>query len=307
MNESLRQELIRLVPEGIQWDCSLKGYTTFRIGGPAKVLVTVHGDRELQALLALLASHDVSWCVIGKGSNLLVSDSGYDGVVLLLSGAFQEKSVERVDDGRVRLLVGAGCALSGVSTWCAEQGLSGCEFACGIPGTVGGGIRMNAGAWGGEIADVLHAVTLMGPKGEKRYGREELDLGYRSWRNYTRDHGGQIIVGAEFILNQDDPERVKATCADFRRRRNRLQPAGRGNAGSFFKNPQNDSAGRLIEACGCKGTSIGGAMVSPQHANFFVNTGDAQAADVVQLMRLVQEKVKEKSGIDLEPEVHFLP
>jgi UDP-N-acetylmuramate dehydrogenase len=195
--------------------------------------------------------------------------------------------------------------------WCGDQGFTGLEFAAGIPGTVGGGVIMNAGAWGGEMGDVLASVTVVTPAGEILVlPRTELDFGYRIWHNSFHEkmsgESGRVAVGVKLHLAAGDPERIRGLCRYYREKRRMKQPGKEPNAGSFFKNPPGDAAGRLIEASGLKGMKVGGAMVSPVHANFLVNCGGATADDVLELMKKVQATVQSNSGVLLEPEVHFL-
>ena len=302
----MRQELSRIVAHPVQWDCPLAGYTSFAIGGPAEALVTVDLREELAALLGFLDSSRIPWRVIGKGTNLLVRDEGFAGAVLLLGQGFKQAAFVPGGEGRWLARVGAGCSLAKLVSLCCGRGLAGLEFAVGIPGTVGGAVVMNAGAWGSDMAAVIRSVTLIDPMGEEILGRGDLHFGYRCWQDFNRFAGRAVVAGCELELAEDDPQEIRRRCTAFQQKRQCSQPRGLGNAGSFFKNPARDSAGRLIEASGLKGTAVGGAMVSDKHANFLVNAGGATAADVLALMRLVQDKVRQDSGVELEPEVHFL-
>jgi UDP-N-acetylmuramate dehydrogenase len=180
------------------------------------------------------------------------------------------------------------------------------EFAGGIPGTVGGAVIMNAGAWGSDIASVIESINLITSLGEQTINRKDLNFGYRCWNDYGKFTGNAVVSDVKFSLNQEEPEKIRAYCRALQGKRKENQPGNYANAGSFFKNPAGESAGRLIEASGFKGTRVGGAMVSEKHANFLVNRGGATAAEVKTLMRRIQDKVKKDSGIDLEPEVHFI-
>ncbi len=337
MNGELRRVLASLVRGPVLWDCPLREYTSFAIGGPALALVTVEELPELQRVLVFLREQKIPWRMIGKGTNLLVNDRGFAGVILILGKGFgaigevgkrfdHEPSVPEndghdspwaVSDGSV-LQVGAGCSLARLVGWCTDQGLSGLEFAAGIPGTVGGAVIMNAGAWGREMAGVLVSVTVVSPAAEIRtLPRAELDFGYRIWHGSSRWLGGAgdpgeetvaklVVVGVELRLTPGDQGQIGALCQSYREQRRVKQPNRECSAGSFFKNPEGDAAGRLIEASGLKGARVGGAMVSPVHANFLVNSGGATAEDVVTLMKKVQAAVWKDTGILLEPEVHFL-
>jgi len=301
----MKEALAGLSVNPVLWDCPLSDYTSFAIGGPAQALVTVTDSSELQALLAFLHKNDVKWQVIGKGTNLLVSDMGFEGVIVLLGEGFKSVVFEDRDDKMVTVRVGSGCSMTKLSALCMESGYSGFEFACGIPGTVGGAVIMNAGAWGSEMADLLASVEIVTVMGKNRLPRGKMHFAYRCWLDY-KEGAGQVVTEAVIRLKKEDPEVVRKRCADLFRMRRERQPKGLANAGSFFKNPHGESAGRLIEKSGCKGLRIGGAMVSQVHANFLVNTGGATAADVKELMGIVRKKVQEDSGVILEPEVRFL-
>ncbi len=307
MGTSFKTELENLVSAPVKWDCPLAGYTSLGIGGPARALVIVEDENELLRLLRFFRENEVPWRVIGRGTNLLVGDGGFSGVVLVLGHGFQSLAVSKRDvAGCVNVTVGCAYGLTRLANRCVEMGLSGLEFASGIPGTVGGAIIMNAGAWGREIADVITVVTIITPSGRKNLNKKELEFGYRCWEN-KKDISEPLVV-SEITLNLSagDSEAIKRKCEELRNKRREKQPQKVPNAGSFFKNPSHDSAGRLIEGCGLKGKQIGGAMVSPVHANFIVNQGQATAADVLELMTTIQEKVKKSYNIHLEPEVHII-
>ncbi len=305
MDRNLKEELSGLLSRPVGWDCALRDYTSFAIGGPVTALVTAQDVFELQRVIDLLIQNEVAWRVIGKGTNLLVSDAGFEGVIVLLGEGFNTTIFSDRPDGLVTVKAGSGCTLIKLSSLCIQKGCSGFEFACGIPGNVGGAVIMNAGAWGSELADVITAIEVLTATGVKRLLREQLQFSYRCWLDYLKDPR-QIVIGMEIQLKKRDPEVVRKRCLDLLRMRRERQPKGQPNAGSFFKNPKGQSAGYLIEKCGCKGLQVGGAMISPVHANFMVNIGSATAADVCQLMDIVKKKVEEESGVILEPEVHFL-
>ncbi|MBA3006924.1 MAG: UDP-N-acetylmuramate dehydrogenase [Proteobacteria bacterium] len=308
MGSELRKELASLVSSPVLWDCPLSGYTSFAIGGPAAALITVEELAELQRLLVFFKKQKIQWRVIGRGTNLLVSDTGFDGVVLILGKGFT--SIARrdgVENGGGVIQVGAACSLTRLVDWCVDQSLSGVEFTAGIPGTIGGAVIMNAGAWGRELAEVLVSVTCINSSGQVcTLPRAELEFGYRTWHDHYRTEKDRVVVGVELQCVVADQDQIRNLCQSYRAKRRMKQPKGEPNAGSFFKNPEGDAAGRLIEASGLKGLRVGGAMVSPVHANFLVNSGGATAADVLELMEKVRLKVQEDSGIVLEPEVHFL-
>lgn len=307
MNSRQQEKLTGLLTRSVHWQCRLDRYTSFAIGGPAEAVVKVESRLELQTLLAFLAEEQIPWRVIGRGTNLLVRDEGFAGVVLLLEGEF--KTVDRQSNqnvGRSIVRAGAGCSLTQLAYRCMEWGCTGMEFACGIPGTLGGAMIMNAGAWGSDMSAIVAGVMLMTADGEKRFVRRELDFSYRCWNGFAAYLGRAVVAEVELALQHGDPDMIRRQCDALQDRRKKTQRCIYPNAGSFFKNPANDSAGRLIDASGLKGFTFGGAMISEHHANFLVNKGGATAGDVVQLMHIVREKVKSDSGVDLEPEVHFI-
>ena len=286
-------------PGTILWDAPLADFTTLRVGGPAAAVAMPASTAELVALVSLLCGHGVPWRVIGRGSNLLAADRGYNGVVIVLDRRFGAIEAQGASTVRVE----AGCGLARLLQWCAVQELSGLEFLAGIPGSVGGALAMNAGAWGPEIADRIEAVELLDGSGViRRVARQELAFSYR----HLALPPETVLVAGIFALAVGKGSAIEMQMADYVAKRKAKQPKGVANAGSFFKNPPGDAAGRLIEQAGLKGTTVGGAMVSPVHANFLVNTGTATAYEVYTLMRLVQARVEAMFGVHLEPEVHFL-
>jgi UDP-N-acetylmuramate dehydrogenase len=288
----------------IEWDSPMARWCTLHVGGPAKAIAIPASRVELQSLLGVLAELGVCWRVIGRGSNLLVSDAGYAGVIVMLGrkfAAIEERAGER--EGEARVLVEAGCSLMKLVNWCSGSGLQGLEFAAGIPGSVGGAVAMNAGAWGKEMSGILSSVTFLRRSGEL-LERDKRELAF-SYRHLETE--GMIVTAAEFLLQAGDRQEIEQRCTQLLCDRKRKQPQGLASAGSFFKNPAGfPAAGRLIEEAGLKGVRLGGAQVSEVHANFLVNTGSATAQDFLDLMRLVQEKVAERFGVRLEPEVHIL-
>lgn len=286
------------------WNTSLDSYTTFRVGGAAEALVFPRGVNELSQLIQGLRKINVPWHIIGRGSNIVVSDKGVRGVVIVFGRNFSSLQILEESADSVRVKVEAGHSLSGLVNWSIEKGLSGLEFAIGIPGTIGGAIVMNAGAWEGEIGDVIASVTIMDGKGTSiTRKRDEIEFAYRSWGEAE----SMIAVEGIFKLKKRDPALIKSKCRDFHDRRKNKQPQNLHSGGSFFKNPPgNKSAGQLIDEAGLKGYRVGGAEVSPLHANFIVNDGSATAADLIELMHIIQQRVEESSGISLQPEVRFL-
>ena len=273
-------------------------HTTFQIGGPADRFLTVENVAQLQGLLSCLRQAGIPYLVLGKGSNLLVSDKGIRGAVLHLGGDF--KKVEALPDGRT-LRAGAGAPLASVCALARERSLTGLEFAWGIPGSVGGGAYMDAGAYGGEMRDVVSRVLHLGPDGAPGEARgEELCFGYRKSR-YTG--GEDIITAVECTLQPGDPAAIAGKMEELMARRKDKQPYDMPSAGSVFKRPQNGFAAALIEQCGLKGRRVGGAQVSEKHAGFIVNTGGASCQDVLELIAVIQKTVEEQTGTCLECEV----
>ncbi len=276
----------------------LSGHTTWRIGGPARFFCRVRTEEGLGGVLAEASGRGLPLALLGMGSNILVADEGFPGYVLRLEGDFLRVAIEGA-----RLTAGGGAALGGVCAAAARAGLSGIEAISGIPSSIGGAVRINAGAYGGEIFDVLETVTLVSRTGERREANASgIEHGYR-WSKLieTRE-----IVGSAVLALTPAPREVIAektrTVADKRRGALPSEP----NAGSVFKNPEGDYAGRLIEACGLKGERSGGALVSERHANVIVNTGGARAADVLELMRKMRDAVRAKFGVTLMPEIEML-
>jgi UDP-N-acetylmuramate dehydrogenase len=272
-------------------------HTTFRIGGCADYYVQPSSIEELQSLIQFLNKSDIKYCVIGNGSNLLVSDKGIRGVVIQLSDTFDE--VEYIDDVTVKVM--SGMMLSRLGNKLADKGLAGFEFATGIPGSVGGAVRMNAGAYGGEIKDIIVSADVLDRSGRLiSLSRDELELGYRTSCIAAMDY---IVVSAVFRLQKGDTDTIKALIKELAVKRRAKQPLEYPSAGSTFKRPQGFFAAKLIEDAGLKGVSVGGAMVSEKHSGFVVNTGNATAKDVCMLTDMVKDKVKQQSGVDLELEV----
>lgn len=286
-------------------DEPLARHTSFRIGGPADLLVVVESGRELADVLGVCHAHGAPVLFLGGGTNLLVSDRGVRGVVVKLGKSFDfvEWDLDDLDVRGARLRVGAAVPLKRLVHQTVAAGLAGLEFAEGIPGTVGGGLLMNAGAFGGEIGAVVGALEVVTAEGAVRtLARTELAFDYRRLTLPTR----AIVAAVRLQLRRGEPATLAAAVADARGRRERHQPRGYPNAGSIFKNPSGEHAGRLIEAAGLKGARLGGAMISERHANFIVNLGGARAADVAGLMGLAGRAVRERFGVALEPEIRLV-
>ncbi len=292
----------------IRFGVDMGQYSTFRAGGMAAAMADVESSAELLNLLQFCRSGAITWRIIGRGSNILVSATGYRGVIIRLRADFCK--IEKNHDGEQiqKITVGGGCLLAEVLSWCGREGLGGLEFLAGIPGSMGGALRMNAGAFGHELGERVESVSFILSDCSliiKKSG--ELLTGYRSLSGEAFDLEQAIIVSASLCLGREEPGRIGSLVQKYRRLRREKQPQGVASAGSFFKNPQGDYAGRLIELAGLKNFQVGGAMVSPVHANFIVNVdGRATAADILELSTIVQEKVQTETGIFLEPEVHIL-
>ena len=288
--------------ERVRFAEPLSRHTSFRIGGPADAWVEASSADDIVELQRAAAAAGVALAVLGIGTNVLVSDRGVRGVVLKLGRAFGELEWRSEADG-MRVRAGAAAPFKKLVIDAAGRQLTGLEFAEGIPGSIGGGLLMNAGAFGGEIANVVTGIVGVAPDGGERYlPRDELRFGYRRFDLPPT----LIVTHVDFALARGDVQAIRAAMADAKRKRDAKQPLGWPNAGSIFKNPPGDYAGRLIEGLGLKGRRVGGAMISEQHANFIVNVGDATAADVKQLMDEVAETVWRARAIRLVPEIKLV-
>ena len=290
------------VPVGVERDRPLARLTTVRTGGSADYFARPDSPERLAALLAWSAQSGVEVGVVGSGSNLLVADDGYRGLVVKLDGELA--SIER--EG-TRLICGGGARLPQASARAAREGLTGLEFGVNIPGTVGGAVKMNANAYGGDLGRVLEWVEVATPEGTARRAPAELGFTYRRSNLGARE----VVARASFSLSEADPDSVKATLGHMRSRRKAAQPSGIKTFGSTFKNPDDPraggrSAGVLLDEAGCRGLIVGGARFSEKHANFVENMGEATTADVVSLMAEGRRRVRERFGVTLEPEVQLL-
>ena len=278
----------------------LAPYTTFRIGGPADLLAEPATVEELQQILQLQREQAIACFLMGNGSNLLIRDGGIRGLVIVLADRFSSV----IQESPVRIKAQAGVRLGALARFAWQKGLGGLEFASGIPGTLGGAVTMNAGAYGGEMQQVIESVTAINHEGELlTFNGEEMDFGYRHSRIMEED---LIVVEATLKLVPKEPHEIKAYMDDLAERRRSKQPIQYPSAGSFFKRPPGHFAGALIEHAGLKGTRVGDAQVSELHAGFIINLGEATAKDVLQLKEVVQQRVFEQSGILLEPEVRIV-
>lgn len=293
--------LRQLDDSGIEYihDESLASHTTFKIGGPARLMVLPRSVEQIRRVVQLAKTHRMPFFVLGNGSNVLFSDEGYDGLVMKLARNFSDYKI----DGN-KVTAQSGALLSSICKKAARQGLAGAEFGSGIPGTVGGGIVMNAGAYDGELKDVVTSVTVMDMDGTiYRYSNEEMRFGYRTSRVYEE---GLIVLEMTMELEPGDVSAIWAKIDDFTTRRWRKQPIDLPSGGSTFKRPPGNYAGKLIEDSGCRGLRFRDAQVSTKHCGFVVNRGNATAKDVQTLIRLVQRRVKEAYGVSLEPEVKII-
>jgi len=298
----LQEQLTSLLGERVRVAVPLARHTSFRVGGPADIFVEPNSMEELQTLIALLHQESIPYFLLGGGTNILVSDKGVRGVVLKLGDGFNYACWEERGE-TAQAKVGAARPLGRFVREAVSRGYEGMEFAEGIPGSVGGGLLMNAGAFGGELSHVVEAISGVSQDGNPIcLPGEDLGFAYRR----TALPPGFIITEIEFRLRHGQQERMREAMQRAQNKRQRTQPHGYPNAGSIFKNPPGTYAGRLIEAAGLKGLSVGCARVSEQHANFIVNTGGAQASEVKQLMEQIQQLVWEQNRVWLEPEVRLV-
>ena len=300
MNQSFYDKLNNVIgKDSILIDEPMSRHTTFRVGGPADFFVTPKAKEEVRDVIRICKEAGMPYYIIGNGSNLLVSDAGYRGVIVQI---YKEMNEVKVEGDLVKAQ--AGALLSGIAAKALGAELSGFEFASGIPGTIGGACMMNAGAYGGEMKDVLESVTVLTGKGKIiELGRNELELGYRTSVIAKK---GYIVLGAVLKLERGDGEKIKTYMDELKEKRVTKQPLEYPSAGSTFKRPEGYFAGKLIEDAGLRGFQVGGAQVSEKHCGFVINRDHATAADIMELMRQVQIRVKENSGVDLEPEVKRL-
>ncbi len=300
ISPTVRVELEKALGEGVAFDVPMARYTSLRVGGPADALATPADRDELAQLLAICAEHGVAHGVIGSGFNTLVLDGGLEGVIIHLK---RFRGLERLPDGELR--AEAGVSHSQITRMCTREGLTGLEFAAGIPGSVGGWIAMNAGVPEREMVDVVREVEVVSPDGgERRFvPAEVLEFVYRAMRGLTP---GSVIVSALLAVEPADAERVRDEVDRHLAHRSLTQPINVPSCGSVFRNPEGDHAGRLIEDAGLKGASVGGAQISEVHANFIANTGGARAADFLALIERARDEVEARSGIRLEPEVKIV-
>ena len=278
---------------------SLKKYNTYKIGGIAKLIVFPSDEYKLIELLKIIRENNLKYKIIGKGSNLIFSSKEYDGIIIRLDNF----NTLKIEDEKV--IVGAGYSLVKLSLETAKLGLSGLEFAAGIPGTVGGSIFMNAGAYKSDMSAVIEKIKVIDENLEiKEMKNSDLDFSYR--HSYLQDHKNLICIEATLKLNKSSKEEIKEVINRRRNRRLETQPLEYPSAGSVFRNPEDVPAGKLIEDANLKGKTIGGAMVSKKHANFIINYKNATSEDVYNLINFVKEEIKKQMGVELKPEQEFV-
>lgn len=297
MNQEIGKKLLSILKvEQVKKDEPMKIHTTFRVGGPASYFVTPETEEEVAKVIEVCTQENVPYYIVGNGSNLLVGDKGFRGAIIQL---YKSMGTFQVEGNQITAQ--AGCSLAQIANAALDAALTGFEFAAGIPGTLGGAVVMNAGAYGGEMKDVLTSVRVMTEEGEiMELPAEELGLGYRTSIIPEKRY---IVLGAVISLTEGKKEEIKAQMDDLRQKRVSKQPLEYPSAGSTFKRPEGYFAGKLIQDSGLKGFTVGGAQVSEKHSGFVINKGNATAADVMELIRQVTAKVKEDTGVTMEPEV----
>ncbi len=303
MNDADKNWLTDRFGSQVAFSEPMSHHTTFGIGGPADALLTVRTDQQLRDLVRWTQDRGLPFMILGAGSNLLVRDGGIRGLVVKLANGFESmrQGSEPLPNGWVGIIAGAGVLVRKLGKYALDHGLGGLNFALGIPGTVGGALRMNAGAWGSSMADTTRSISFLNRHGDiVTMGKEGLHFSYRR----LNLEEGSIILRGEFRLERSDREDLRQEALNMQRKRRSTQPLSLPSAGSIFRNPSADmSAGELIDKAGLKGLRKGGAEVSTRHANFIVNKGDARASDVVALMEHIQDMVFDRFAVRLEPEV----
>ena len=292
--------------ENIEKDADMSKEVSFRAGGKADILVRPQNREQLIEVLSLLSKEDVNHLVMGNGSNLLIKDGGYRGVVVKISSAvFSDFEILKEEKGYVYVRVGAGMLMGVLARKLADNSLAGFEFASGIPGSLGGAVFMNAGAYDGEIKDIIVSAEVIDKDGTeiKTVYAKDMELSYR---HSIFHNTGDVIISAELKFKQGNKEEIEAKMAELGKRRNEKQPVNYPSAGSFFKRPEGYFAGKLVQDAGLKGYTVGGAQVSELHSGFVINIGGATASDIVAVMKHCQKEVYDKFGVNLEPEVRIL-
>lgn len=319
LNTDEENELRSLLDDRVQFDVPMRRYTTLAVGGPADAVAMPHNIEALGKLFAWIQERKIPWLVVGAGSNLLVRDGGIRGVVIALTPYFKGITASEDDAGRPKLVAKAGTRLQSLCRYTIDRGWGDMTFALGIPASVGGALAMNAGAAQSCMANVLGTITVLWPTGQvRRIHRRDIDFGYRRMClpaiDGVSDSQSGIIVEGTFHLKRVDSQLLVKKGIEIKKDRKLRQPTGVSSAGCFFKNPvTGPSAGELIDKAGLKGKQVGGAIISPHHANFIINRKNARAADVLALAKCVQARVADHFGVRLEPEVviagdsHYAP
>ena len=298
-NQEVINRILELVPaDRVLVDEPMANHTSFRIGGPADALVIVNDEEELASVLKIVKASE--HILIGNGSNFLVADEGYPGIMIKLSGKFEKAEISGEE-----VRAGGAMLLSNLSAMLTENGLSGFEFASGIPGSVGGAVFMNAGAYDGEMKDIVKSVRLLKPDGSAIIEKSNHEMEF-DYRHSSIQETNEIVLTVTYKLEKKDKAIIKDRVRELQEKRNAKQPVNFPSAGSTFKRPASGYAAALIDEAGLRGCSVGAAQISEKHAGFIINTGGATANDVLKLMRKVRETVFEKSGIMLEPEVRLI-
>ena len=299
MDENQKSELVKLLKESVIFDASMSSYSTFRAGGKAEALCFVSDLPTLMQLICFLESEAIARITVGKGSNLLVTDKGIKGAVIILKGKMAEVNEESTNE----VTVGGGLSVVRLLKYCVQHELAGMEFMSGIPGTLGGAVVMNAGAYGEEIGDRLLRLGVVTFDGKtEEIDRSRISFEYRKTSIPERS----IVYSVTLGLKRGERESIRERIESNLKKRKESQPLDMPSCGSVFKNPPGNFAGRLIEESGLKGKRIGGAMISPKHANFIVNADNAKASDIIELIDYTRQKVREYSGIDLETEIRVV-
>lgn len=299
MYEALAAEAKKLGSD-VEYNASMSKYTSFKTGGKADLLITPDSISSLREIICFCKENGISYFILGNGSNVLVRDSGIDGAVIRLGAKLSKIALK--DENTI--IAEAGASLKSICMFALEHSLTGLEFAYGIPGTLGGAVYMNAGAYGGEMKDVLYSVSHIDSEGN--FGtltKDELDLSYR---HSVYSENGFTVTSAEIVLQKGNYDDIKAKMNELMSKRKEKQPIEFPSAGSTFKRPEGYFAGTLIEECGLKGKAIGGAEVSTKHAGFIINKNKATATDILDLIKFVQDTVFEKHGVHLETEVKII-
>lgn len=301
MNADQKKGLSHIAGSRASFNVPMSFYTTLGVGGPAEVLYQPGDRKELAKVIKYLASEEIPYFVVGRGSNLLVTDRGISGVVIILDGTLEELTADPEEAESV--IAGAGVGLVDLLLYCRKKGFGGLEFLSWVPGTVGGAVRMNAGAYGNEMSQYVEEIQVIDASGSfKTRKKEALSFSYRE----LALEQGAIITRVVLNLMTEDRSVIESRVKDFMKRRKQTQPFNYPSAGSVFKNPPGDYAGRLMEQAGLKGRRVGEAMISGKHANFIVNLGRAKARDIIELMSIAGEEVKKGTGVELEPEIRIL-